>query len=683
MAPFNIERILTDPSVVKELVDQKDQLFTLPTEEGAVQMKGLWFLVNLIMCRPLIRRGMIIGKRHIFYEEEFTKAVQKRIHTNVLNDIMTAERSGIRPVLSYETPDTPLSDLLVADIHPKMLKQLDIMAMDPAKVQLVSQMKLRMELAGCINILYNVICIYLGAYQRSIDMFSICKSMAVPEIATAAKVDLEDEVNKRNINAAEKKIADKTKTLLATLSDPKLKDQNVFYPYVRLGVASPQQVPQVVMAAGTRTDVNDMMILSPITSSYIGGLKDIYEFAIDSLSAKKSLLYNASGLGDSQYANRKEQLMASTLWKIYPGDCGSDVTLDFEILPINHKHCVGKFISEKGKLVELTYSNLQNYLGKVVKLRSPITCRHTDGCCHACGGRMLDFLMPNTVIGIASTIELMSPVGQLILSNKHVSRTTSMTYVLPHLMDDYLQVSRNEVHLHVKAKKLAKKWMIAVPFHNVARISDLQYVEDEDAINDQHFSQITEISFVDGSTGEFLTPIANMIDVNKSIPYLSSEILGYIKRNPDMIKDLGDTLMISMEKFDVNKPLMRCIVANASMPRFSKQIRTLFSDDIKKYTSAVDVLRDFTNIVYSKVDPHLFHLEVIVRASMVTSGQDYRIPVVTDPRDVKFGALRYNIRQRSIGAQLAFERMKEYIEDPRTYTYPREMGPFDAFAGLF
>ena len=47
------------------------------------------------------------------------------------------------------------------------------------------------------------------------------------------------------------------------------------------------------------------------------------------------------------------------------------------------------YIVDKGKLVELTSENVDNYLNKVVKFRFASMCESKTGICNKCAGNML------------------------------------------------------------------------------------------------------------------------------------------------------------------------------------------------------------------------------------------------------------------------------------------------------
>ena len=56
-------------------------------------------------------------------------------------------------------------------------------------------------------------------------------------------------------------------------------------------------------------------------------------------------------------------------------DCGTDKTIDQEITAGNIQNFVYRYIKEGKDLVQITNENKNNYIGKTVKMRSPLFCR--------------------------------------------------------------------------------------------------------------------------------------------------------------------------------------------------------------------------------------------------------------------------------------------------------------------
>lgn len=631
----NLKEFIENKEYADILVRQKDTEFTIPMAEGPYKILGNWLLINLIMWTPFIRRGVPITKDYLLIDEDITGDSLQRVHNNMWNDIEFSGQDDI-----------------------DMFKE---------------------ELASCHNESFNIAFTDLGSYHTSISKLSIEQSLENIELLRATYINFKEG---ESILEVEKRIDARADNIWNVFSDPAHKAINVLYPYVRLKVASKNQVPQVLLAAGTRTDVNDSMVHMPIEGSYFRGLNNSLEAAVDALSAKKSIGYNKANLPKSQYTNRRAQILASIIKHLHPGDCGSKLTTPLLLTDRVIPHVFGMNIYSHGQIVELSTRNIEDFRNKVVHLRSPITCAHTDGVCEACSGRLAINMHPNMIIGHSSIIEMISPIGQLLLSNKHFSKTLTVAYDIPEVCDRVFMVKKDKIYVRDKMSEHQDHLYISVPFTCFARIADLSVVDDEAQINDADFSNIKMLAVLDDRLDENPIPPTVMEDKNKTTPYFTSDFLMYVKENDDLVT-IGETeILISLERWDIEDPIMGYVMENASMPRFVNRVTELFMKDIQEYTSAEKALRDFTNIIYTKVSPHIYHICVALRACMVISNNDFRIPVVKDINDVKFMPLLHAIPQRSTGGQFAFERMVKHLGDPRTFTVPKIGGIFDPYIGM-
>lgn len=69
-----------------------------------------------------------------------------------------------------------------------------------------------------------------------------------------------------------------------------------------------------------------------------------------------------------------------------PGsDCGTKRTLDIEISGYNKKDYIDRYIDVNGKLLLLTRDNIDKFVGKKVKMRSPMMCIGEKICNHCAG----------------------------------------------------------------------------------------------------------------------------------------------------------------------------------------------------------------------------------------------------------------------------------------------------------
>ena len=629
---------------IRWLIAHRHREVAVHFADGDRSVPARWVVYNYPWWRVLAAHALPIEQRHLTIDVLPDKKAQQRIQDIIYHDVITHRPDHIRRI-GYHLIDA----------------------------------------VAWLDTVYRT---ELGAHHITISAFDIADTLETPEIAEAISLNLA-QAESINIRAVEDAIGVAYKKALTAMKTPGL-PKNVFYPFLAMGAVSEVQLPQALVAGGTRTDVNDMMITKAITASYLEGFANIVEYAIDARAAMKSAFYNAYGMPNSQYTNRKMQLQASVMARLYDGDCGSTVLVPFDITqPMADKQvAVGKIYRnpKTGQLEPITVDNIQSLVGQTVYWRSPHTCRHTDGFCRTCGGLITHGWHKDILPGFQSVIELMGPVAQLILSNKHVARTTAEFYRLPEELRDLMRTSRKEIYLLGDLKNIG----LRVPYGCMPRIHDVEYIEDDRALNDQQFSAISALELYDTVTGELLTPEVLMVDPKDlerrrkamTVPYISSEVLRYLRDQPDRVIVSEHTIELDLSAFDKAQPIMRCAVANDSMIRFCQRVERMFTATIKEYTSIPQALGEFARVMYSKVSLNILHLEVALRANLITSPIDYRIPVVDDVFNVHFAALGHVIPRRSIGGQLAFEKMGDYLKNPDTYIVPHVPGRFDAFFGF-
>ncbi len=647
--PFALETVplfgVSSLALSRQLLANKETLYTIPLADGPLTVAGKWLMVNIFLWRPLLARGMPVQRRHTLHSGLVTKERLAGVFTEIYNDAMQPIRG--------------LSDTQLAAEEKQILY----------------------DLCETINDLHTMIATQLGAYHLSISAFELCDLLDHPEVKALTQVNLDDAMHYGGIPAAEAVLKDAGDKLMTVLRDTSIPG-NVLGPFIQLGLLSPQQVPQVFQALGFRTDASDLTIRHPITSSYTTGLQTIIEFAIESTSAKKTVYYNKNGMPGAQYSNRKQQLLASTVRHLYRGDCGTPLVVAYDVTEPNVSHLTDKYIVESGGLKLLTRQNVRDYIGKRIQLRSPTVCRHRDGICHICGGRITDFMPTDVVVGIASTIEYASQASSLVLSAKHFSKTNSSNYRVPEQLSQVLMVQQNDIFLRPDLD--VSNLMVGVPFQDMQHISDmvarpLRDDDDDDTVvvGEQQFSNITSMLFARISDGVAITQEIPM-NSGDVFPYFSTEMRNYIKRNIKSIT-IGDVIWIPLKKFDLqNEPLLRCIIESNSMMKFNKQLETFATRSIRGYTSIPDALRDFTTLVYEKLSTNIMHLEVVLKSYLIDP-LDYTIPLVSDPDDVHFGDLRSIITRRSLGTFLAFERLKEFRSRPEPYVMGHPVGLFDVY----
>ena len=540
-----------------------------------------------------------------------------------------------------------------------------------------------------INRTYNTICWYFNAYSPSIDALGLAKLCANPPVKKLIDERIDDKVGTR---VAEQIINSQKKTLIDLISKPNALEHNILYPYMMANALKTNQIPQMLLKYGPRADVTDTMCRHIINESSFSGNKSVEDFAIESLSAKKSAYFNKTVIKQSQYFNRKTRLAGSLLPNLYPGWCGSTTTIPFYIRPEYAKNMIEKCIIIDGKVVQLTKQNISEYVGKTVNMLSIFGCKHTDGFCERCAGYrffeadpehgrprdigMLSFLPEGVHIGILCVIQLMSRVTQKILSNKHLIATNSKVYNLPENTARYLFNDDDcNIFWDSSFTKKLKNCQIRIPADNMGQISDL--ILDVLPMPEA----FSKISYIDIMKGDDIVDTIFM-EADGFVPFLSEYMLEYMRKQYDNIEYKENGFVVDMKEFDNKKPFMNYVVMNDDMISYTNRVKNFISTDISGYTSVSRCISAFADIVYHKSDLNLFYLEVILRALNITSPTDFTIPVITDPEHVSFGRLDTVISESTISMKLSHEHLNKFLTSPKALLEPRKAGWFAEFYGL-
>lgn len=525
-----------------------------------------------------------------------------------------------------------------------------------------------------IEDLYNFNFVHTAEYVESLDIVGITNLLEIPEVKKHTDIGLSSDMN---TDIVEQRLHEHTNPLIKVLGDSKHKHTNQLYPFQKLKVLNPNQVSQFLVGLGPRTDIDNGIIKRPIIKSIVDGLNDIEDYATESLSAKLTQVLNRTVISDSQYFGRKQHLALSAIRHIYPGDCGTNVFVGFAVSAGNHTSVVGKFYMDGGTLCEVTEENSKSLIGKTIDLRSPIGCRYTDGVCEICMGRMKDYISNRLSLGILCATNMVAPVTQRILSAKHQVKTISIVYKPSVDVSSLFHCRFDNTMTWINPTD--HMW-ISIPRKNVRHITDVLIINDFDKVNEHHFGEIEMFEIFNEKNPEKCLPV-HLHDGHQS-PYFSREFLKHIHQNWDLVEVTDEQVKIPLSGFDQKQPMMKTTVLNDSIADFVKSVRTFLDTTIKNYHSCRMALQDFADLIHSKEDINLLHLEVIIKAYMMTSDRDPRIPVVEDPDNVLFGDNGMVVMRRSIAEELAYEKLPEYLGSARTYVDPKQHGIFDDMLGL-
>lgn len=619
-------------------VDNRNRKFILKTEEQDIVITGARLLLNLTICMPLIRRFVPISKNHL----TLSGIYDAKVHADCLEEVCkTLEKYGYtHTMIGQEVVDT------VQDVH---------------------------------NMCYT----HLPTWIQSIDIFSIADTILQPGVKEVCQVDYGD-ISDRNVNRFQDLFALQSDKVYKLLKGDTL-TTNVYRAPLLCGALKKGQFVQQVMSVGCRSDTDEHMFTKPIEGSFLSGMKNIQELAMESRSASKSVHYNITQMRATQYMNRQIHLQSSIIRTLHPGDCGSQVYETYMIEPEYVDRYSGKFyLDENNNLVELTKDRYKSVAGKVVKMREVTTCKYSDGACQVCAGTISKTIRFEGNMGLAANVNVGAPVAQQVLSSKHLTVTQAASYEIPGPLVNILYSDTHNVYLDYKLHKNIDVLAFGFQTADISKINDLKHFLSGQEI---HASYFTSIKYMDvgiiQKDGTVTRPTKRtaMSKDKKTYPHLSPELLRIIREYPEDLFVNDGIYWISLRHIDPTRPVMQCTVVNDSIKKFVARFRTLVTSDVERYTSTTDFISDLKNLIWSKVDSHITHIATIAKACLITNRRDYSVPVVEDPNNVTFSSLSRNIPMRQIGGLLAFEGFNRAVKNPTTFIIPKEHGILDDFLG--
>jgi len=224
------------------------------------------------------------------------------------------------------------------------------------------------------------------------------------------------------------------------------------------------QAKQLTFCRGFISNSKGEIIRTPIKSNLVDGL-DREEFFISCYGSRKALLDVALNTGVSGYLTRKLVYCAVNLELGEQEDCGCSETFNF-IIPEEEtesldpkklaRSLIGRWSVENSAgedhFVLITEDNYKDYVGKQVRLRSPIFCKN-EKICKRCYGKTEKFIH-SKYIGVIAAQALGEVATQLTLRTFHVGGIAQMErdqedHSQKDIIND-LQVVKKMLHGHGK-----------------------------------------------------------------------------------------------------------------------------------------------------------------------------------------------------------------------------------------
>ena len=538
------------------------------------------------------------------------------------------------------------------------------------------------------NNIHNIVAQDAERYVAPIDILDAIELMDHPEIRNAVAIATPHQAAMENIDRA---------VGFAIKNDPSMRN-NALVRAVQSKMVNFQQVCQSVGARQFPTEVDGKIFKVPVMASYVGGLRNLYEYAADSRGAAKALFNAEAPLQDAEYFARRLQLLAMVVERIHNSDCGSTKYLPWIVKPpiFDEKKNViyagdlsfmtGKyFLDETGRhLIEITGNNPELY-GKTILLRSVIYCKHTNPheVCKVCFGGLSRNVSRFANLGHLCAATMTQQTSQSVLSTKHlVSSGVGAPIILTITSSKYFNLTQHKNAYIFKQELLEDSVKVVVARDEAIGLIDILNMPNLDDINPIRVSSLTWIDIIVTKRGASHSESVELQQGNRRA-VLTVDFIKFIKQNR-WTSDEHNNFVFDLKNWDFTQSAFSLPDMEYSYSEHSHEIAKKIESNMKNITdrenpqSPAATLEQLFDLVNSKLSVNLAALEVIVYSSMLPSKNNFSL--ARNAESPVLGVAKQIIANRSLGAGYAFERHKDLITDPQSMTARnRPSSLFDVF----
>lgn len=532
------------------------------------------------------------------------------------------------------------------------------------------------------------------------DFTTRCRAYVTSLLAT----DFIDVIDHPTIREANEKVARREITIENcydqvedVLKNPNILIGNPVAKAAKSGSVSLGQILQCVAVRGDVTEIDGQIFRHPILTNFTAGMRQLHDLMIESRSASKALLYAKDPVADSEYFNRKLQLVTAVLSNLHgmvkaadgtvveSGDCGTTDTFEHQLSTSDLESFSGKYyVTDEG--LEMLKETDRHLIGKTLQFRSVLHCRHPNpyGFCATCFGELSLSIPRGTNIGHVSTTVLCEAISQNILSTKHLDTSARSTNIAISEHDSlYLRNGSEENTIRLNKRLKGRTIHMVMAAYECPLLARINYI---DHVTKLPFTRVTHLSEIQlildrGTLDEKVVylPVSKG-NLRSSLTY---DALNYIREKGWQLTKRQD-YQVDLTDWDLDKALFVLPMKHASMVEYMKTIEKYFRStknnrqtvkkptvkrSLKDFDNAVQALIGFYDLVSEKLSGvNIAHLETIVASAMVRDEKnfDHRLPKPFVTGQV--GTYTENMAMRSLSAAMAFEKHQDHLFDVRSFT---------------
>lgn len=534
-----------------------------------------------------------------------------------------------------------------------------------------------------INRFYNMIVLRMPAYVETMDARDYV-NVLYNETINQLRQDCISNPTSKNIQL----FYDKMKE---TLADKTFMRGNALTETMRAGLRPIGQILQCVGIRGLVTDYDSTVFRGAITDCFGTGLKNMSDFIKETRSATKALMFQVDPIRDTEYFNRRIQLINQPLKHVFKGDCKTSNTLPWDVEPGDIKSLAGRYYLDETNTIQVIRANdvRSNQLtGKRIALRSPSMCgwAHHGGVCQTCLGQLSLTIPEGTNIGHLAAYTIGEKITQAVLSVKHLDSSANIKEIALDKNDlRYVRLDAKRTELILFNPRLekfvkSKDLKLLLPIESVGNLTQAMNVENLTNLSIYKVSQLSKIGvrYIEDKGTDNEMEITDWVTVSGpsrlsslSLPFLEHiRKTRYVQTDPKFIE-------VTLDGWDFAIPALQLPQKQINMLDFMKQFSVMLECgprekakkglDPSKPEDMATYIRRLYDFASQHISLQLVYLEIAALAVTVNDleNDDLRLPLDVLRRD--FASSDTLMHYRSIGSALVYEEQSNIMQNAKSF----------------
>lgn len=425
-----------------------------------------------------------------------------------------------------------------------------------------------------------------------------------------------------------------------------------------------KQLSEFALNGGLKPDLDGKTMPIPINSNFIvGGLKNSIHYYVDSIGGRKATIMNATVMGSSGHFSRMVMMLSTTV--MMDGsleDCRTVHPIRMHIKSKQHlKRLKGR---NYRRLTSRVYSELKasdtHLIGEEILLRSPITCAGKHGICKKCYGALYYTNKDVYSIGGYSGSKITEPLGQAVLSTKHLLTTRSEKVEFTEGFDLFFEVGANEILFNPSPEVDISQYTLRIIKENIHEIVEF----DDSEFN----SFIKTFAIYDKVSDSNI----NIEEANMSDMFIAPELKDLIKKYTKSAKN-SDYYEIPLDEFSGDERIFVVQIENNELTRPLYDMMHLLNREGNHGCDTVDKMAQgmLDLLIESKINSDSIHGEILVKPLIRDAHDILKYPDFKTYDSIK----NYQIltvskaleNHPAVLVSLSFQNLERQLSNPATF----------------